>query len=90
MKEFSVITIIIIIAIIVNNNIINIVINNIIINIILYFYYYYYYHYHHHNYKEILKSDWPSAALISALVGLCKRVQKKSTRHSVCALTCSL
>ena len=64
MKEFSVSTIIIIIAII-----------NIIINIILYFYYYYYYyHYHHHNYKEILKSDWPSAALISALVGQCKRV----------------
>ena len=64
MKEFSVITII-------NNN-------N-IINIILYYYYYYYYyyyhyHYHHHNYKEILKCDWPSAALISALVGQCKRV----------------
>ena len=61
MKELSLITIIIIIAII-------------IINIILYYYYYYYYHYHHHNYKENLKSDWPSAALISALVGQCKRV----------------
>ena len=31
--------------------------------------YYYYYHYYNHNYNKILKSDWLSTALISALIG---------------------
>ena len=30
---------------------------------------YYYYYYHNHNYNKILKSDWLSTALISALIG---------------------
>ena len=32
-------------------------------------YYYYYYYYYNHNYNKILKSDWLSTALISALIG---------------------
>ena len=31
--------------------------------------YYYYYYYYNHNYNKILKSDWLSTALISALIG---------------------
>ena len=31
--------------------------------------YYYYYYYCNHNYSKILKSDWLSTALISALIG---------------------
>ena len=31
--------------------------------------YYYYYYYYNHNYNKILKSDWFSTALISALIG---------------------
>ena len=34
-----------------------------------YYYYYYYYCYYNHNYNKILKSDWLSTALISALIG---------------------
>ena len=34
--------------------------------IIIYFYKYYYYN---HNYNKIVKSDWLSTALISALIG---------------------
>ena len=30
---------------------------------------YYYYYYYNHNYNRILKSDWLSTALISALIG---------------------
>ena len=30
---------------------------------------YYYYYYYNHNYNKILKSDWLSTALISALIG---------------------
>ena len=55
--------IIIIIIIIVNNLYNN---NN-------YYYYYYYYYYYHHNYNKILKSDWLSTALISALIGQLNR-----------------
>ena len=33
------------------------------------YYYYYYYYYYNHNYNKILKSDWFSTALISALIG---------------------
>ena len=33
------------------------------------YYYYRYYYYYNHNYNKILKSDWLSAALISALIG---------------------
>ena len=29
----------------------------------------YYYYYYNHNYNKILKSDWFSTALISALIG---------------------
>ena len=29
----------------------------------------YYYYYYNHNYNKILKSDWLSTALISALIG---------------------
>ena len=32
-------------------------------------YHYYYYYYYYHNYNKILKSDWLSTALISALIG---------------------
>ena len=32
-------------------------------------YCYYYYYYYNHNYNKILKSDWLSTALISALIG---------------------
>jgi len=31
--------------------------------------FYYYYHYYNHNYNKIVKSDWQSTALISALIG---------------------
>ena len=34
-----------------------------------YYYYYYFYYYYYHNYNKILKSDWLSTALISALIG---------------------
>ena len=34
-----------------------------------YYYYYYCYYYYYHNYNKILKSDWLSTALISALIG---------------------
>ena len=30
---------------------------------------YYYYYYYNHNYNRILKCDWLSTALISALIG---------------------
>ena len=33
------------------------------------YYYYYYYYYYNHNYNKIVKSDWLSTALISALIG---------------------
>ena len=36
-----------------------------------YYYHYYYYYYYYHNYNKILKSDWLSTALISALIGQC-------------------
>ena len=32
-------------------------------------FYYYYYNYYNHNYNKIVKSDWLSTALISALIG---------------------
>ena len=32
-------------------------------------YLYYYYYYYNHNYNKIVKSDWLSTALISALIG---------------------
>ena len=35
----------------------------------LHHYYHYYYHYYNHNYDKILKFDWLSTALISALIG---------------------
>ena len=31
----------------------------------------FYYYYYNHNYNKILKSDWLSTALISALIGQC-------------------
>ena len=30
-------------------------------------------HHHNHNYNKILKSDWLSSVLISALIGQCSR-----------------
>ena len=38
-------------------------------DIYYYCYYYYYYYYCHHNYNKIVKADWVSTALISALIG---------------------
>ena len=35
---------------------------------------YYYYYYYNHNYNKILKSDWLSTALISALIGQFNRI----------------
>ena len=46
-----------------------------------------YYYYYNHNYNKILKSDWLSTALISALIGQLNRTVRvmpkslDSTRH---------
>ena len=45
-----------------------------------YHYYYYYYYYYYHNYNKILKSDWLSTALISALIGQFNRTVRAITR----------
>ena len=45
----------------------------------------YYYYYYNHNYNKILKSDWLSTALISALIGQFNRTVRLSnwTVHAI-------
>ena len=45
------------------------------------YYYYYYYYYYSHNYNKILKSDWLSTAVISALIGHFKVIPWFCTAH---------
>ena len=47
------------------------------------YYYYYYYYYYNHNYNKILKSDWLSTALISALIGQCASRLSNWTVHAI-------
>jgi len=40
---------------------------------VIYLFIYYYYYYYYHNYNKIVKSDWLSTSLISALIGQLNR-----------------
>ena len=53
---------------------------NFILFCIQFYYYYYYYYYYNRNYNKILKSDWLSTVLISALIGQFNRTVRAITR----------
>ena len=44
---------------------------------------YYCYYYYNHNYNKILKFDWLSTALISALIGQCPSRLSNWTVHAI-------